>query len=234
MTKTDPSIIGDPGSPGSLGGDQWREVFIDRDVWQLSEDFIAAWMHSNRSFFAYLQRYTPAGGTILELGSGPGRHAICSARLGYHVRGIDIDPAIVAQASANARVLVPASSVAGSVEFQVGDLTDLPGLEARSAPDTIMHGGLMEHFDSADAIRESLTQQVAIAGHVVFDVPLGTDKNQALFARDDIFRQSWTTDYWLSAVLSGFEVLAWSEELHEHPSMTDDLVCVLGGRASVL
>jgi SAM-dependent methyltransferase len=70
----------------------------------------------------YADLATP-GDRILELGAGTGRVAIALARKGYHVDGVDIAPAMLAQAEAKRASLDEAS--ARRLRFVRGDLTAL-------------------------------------------------------------------------------------------------------------
>ncbi|MGZ3376141.1 MAG: class I SAM-dependent methyltransferase [Phenylobacterium sp.] len=65
----------------------------------------------------------PPGGTILELGAGTGRLTFGLAERGFSVVGVDIAPAMLAQASAKRAELDPA--VARRVELKRGDMTAL-------------------------------------------------------------------------------------------------------------
>jgi SAM-dependent methyltransferase len=65
----------------------------------------------------------PPGGSVLELGVGTGRIALALAQRGYSVLGVDIAPAMLAQASAKLADLPPA--VARRVELRRGDMTTL-------------------------------------------------------------------------------------------------------------
>jgi len=67
-----------------------------------------------------------------------------------------------------------------------------------------------------------------VAPKVIFDVPVGSDKNRRLFERDSIFRQLWTADQWVDDVLDGLNVIEAHTELHLDDNMTDDLVIALG------
>jgi SAM-dependent methyltransferase len=65
----------------------------------------------------------PPGGSVLELGCGTGRLSFALAERGYTVMGIDIAPAMLAQASAKRAELDPA--IARRVEFKRADMTAL-------------------------------------------------------------------------------------------------------------
>lgn len=201
----------------------WIDVFQDRKVWRLSRDIVDRWVNRNGVFFDTLLRHVPLGSRVLELGCGPGRHALGSATLGYHVTGIDLDPRIVEQARANAAEVAPECDT----DFQVGDMFRLTEIAPVGTFHAITHGGVMEHLDSAHSIRESLRQQLEYVPVVVFDIPFNSAKNRALFERDDIFRQLWTAEEWVHDVLGGLNVVAAAVDLHAEPNMTDDLVVAL-------
>jgi len=203
--------------------DCWIQVFRQRGVWCLTRGIIDRWVARNAVFFDMLCRHVPHGGRVLELGCGPGRHAISAATLGYSVLGLDVEPSIIAQAKANARAAAPECAIA----FQTGDLFDLDAVAPPNSFDAITHGGVMEHFDSAGSIRESLHTQLHVAPVIIFDVPIDTAKNRVLFARDDIFRQLWTADEWVHDALAGLDVIEARTDLHPDPNMTDDLVVCL-------
>jgi len=213
------------GQPSDASGDHWIQVFQQRSVWNLTRDLIDRWIARNAVFFDMLRRNVPCGSRVLELGCGPGRHAISAATLGYQVLGVDVDPAIVAQARANARIAAPDCMV----DFQTGDMFDLHAVAPPHFFDAITHGGVMEHLDSAGSIRESLRAQLQVAPTIVFDIPFDSPKNRVLFSRDDIFRQLWTAEEWVNDVLAGLNVMEARTDLHPEPNMTDDLVVVLRG-----
>ena len=65
----------------------------------------------------------PAGGSVLELGTGTGRVAFELASRGFNVVGVDISPAMLAQAERKQAAL--AQDVAERVRFVRGDMTSL-------------------------------------------------------------------------------------------------------------
>lgn len=65
----------------------------------------------------------PAGGSVLELGTGSGRIAVALAGRGFQVTGIDLSRPMLEQAQAR-RAALPAE-VAGRVELRLGDMTAL-------------------------------------------------------------------------------------------------------------
>src|SRR5579863_2613572 len=204
-------------------GDDWIKVFQDRNVWQLSRDIVDRWVINNSVFFDMLRRHVPRGSNVLELGCGPGRHALGSATLGYQVVGIDLDQRIVDQASVNAAEVAPECGA----RFQTGDMFNLPGVAPVGTFYAITHGGVMEHLDSAKSIRETLREQLAYAPVIIFDIPFDSAKNRKLFGRDDIFRQLWTAEEWVQDVLAGLNVVDHAVDLHPASNMTDDLVVCL-------
>jgi SAM-dependent methyltransferase len=211
------------GRPVTTPDDDWVGVFHQRGVWQLTLDVVERWVARNSEFFGLLSRLVPAGASILEIGCGPGRHALGAASLGYQVTGIDISPQIVLQAQTNARMALPDRAI----KFRVGDMFDLGSVAPDGTFQAITHGGVMEHLDSAESIRESLRTQLTCAPIIVFDVPFDSPKNRILFSRDDIFRQLWTADEWVHDVLGGLNVVAFATDLHPETNMTDDLVVAL-------
>ncbi|WP_296595190.1 bifunctional 2-polyprenyl-6-hydroxyphenol methylase/3-demethylubiquinol 3-O-methyltransferase UbiG [Phenylobacterium sp.] len=65
----------------------------------------------------------PAGGAILELGAGTGRLTSALAVRGFDVTGVDISPAMLAQAKARIADLAP--DVRARIELRRGDMTAL-------------------------------------------------------------------------------------------------------------
>jgi 2-polyprenyl-3-methyl-5-hydroxy-6-metoxy-1,4-benzoquinol methylase len=204
-------------------GDQWISVFQQRGVWHLTSEMVSRWVARNPVFFGMLSSLVPAGGNVMELGCGPGRHALGAASLGYRVLGFDIEPHIVLQARINARAALPEADIT----FQAGDMFDLSAIAPHRNFDVITHGGILEHLDSAAAIRAALRLQLERAPMVVFDIPVDSPKNRALFERDDIFRQVWTPEQWLNDVLAGLNIVEARTDLHPELNMTDDLVVAL-------
>jgi SAM-dependent methyltransferase len=207
----------------AAAGDLWIEVFRQRGVWQLNREMVDRWVARNPVFFGMIKRLVPHGSDILELGCGPGRHALGSATLGYRVLGIDLDPHIVRQAQENSDSAAPDC---GAV-LQVGDMFGLDTVAPHRAFQAITHGGVMEHLESAESIRDALRAQLDVAPTIIFDIPFDSPKNRVLFDRDDIFRQLWTAEEWVHDVLAGLNIVEWQTDLHPEPNMTDDLVVAL-------
>lgn len=62
----------------------------------------------------------PSARTLLELGCGTGRHALELAALDWSVSGVDLSPAMVAQAGE--RLAVAPSAIRARVDFSAGDV----------------------------------------------------------------------------------------------------------------
>jgi SAM-dependent methyltransferase len=67
-----------------------------------------------------IQRHAPGAKSILELGSGTGKHAILLAEKGYRVTGVDQSEGMVAQATERAR-----ETGCAEVAFSAGDIRDV-------------------------------------------------------------------------------------------------------------
>ncbi len=72
-----------------------------------------------------LVAYGGVRGAVLDPGTGPGHHAILFAQKGYPATGIDASPAAIERARHNAE------RAGVQVDFQVGDATELDGMENR-------------------------------------------------------------------------------------------------------
>lgn len=198
----------------------WSEIFRDRGYLQLDTAKLASWMSENNAFFGMLRQLYAPGMTLLDIGSGPGRHSCGAAALGYRVVGVDRDADMVDVASRNAHEVVPAVDVT----FHVADMEDIARVCPGQAFEVIVHGGVLEHLASADDMRAALQSQLRLAPDVIFDVPVKTVRNEALFGKDTVFRHVWEAAEWAEAVLAGFNVVTTEVELRENPGMTDDLV----------
>jgi ubiquinone/menaquinone biosynthesis C-methylase UbiE len=93
----------------------------------------------------------PPGGRVLEIGCGPGHLAIrMAAEHGLAVTGLDLDPAMIERAQANA---ADAPSTNPEPDFVVGDAAALPFADASF--DAVVSTLSMHHWeDSAAALAE--------------------------------------------------------------------------------
>lgn len=202
---------------------EWAEIFEDRGYLRFDESGLRSWTAENRAFFRSLGALFAPGKTILDVGSGPGRHACGAASLGYRVVGIDRDPHMVIVATDNAKAVLTDADVT----FHAMDMIDVADAFPGMTFDVLTHGGLLEHLPSAAEMRFELRRQLQLAPNVVFDVPLKTRRNVDLFARDSVFRHVCDADWWRHTVLGEFTVVHCDVELRSREGMTDDLVAWL-------
>jgi SAM-dependent methyltransferase len=67
-----------------------------------------------------LKKFAPSASSILELGSGTGKHAICLAKKGLTISGVDLSEEMVVQATKRTANLEP--ELAKRVDFTVADI----------------------------------------------------------------------------------------------------------------
>lgn len=96
-------------APGSLSA-AWYDLITDADVRLRGDEDIYAGL-------------APPGGRLMELGAGTGRLTAGLAGRGFHVVGVDISPAMLAQAER--RVAALPADVRGRIELRRGDMTAL-------------------------------------------------------------------------------------------------------------
>lgn len=82
------------------------------------------------------------GGRVLDAGCGTGELAIELARRGGEVTGVDISPVAIEIAAAKAR------SAGVTVDFRVGDATEMPGIEGPFR--AVYDSGLLHSLDGHD------------------------------------------------------------------------------------
>lgn len=130
-----------------------------------------------RSVEAYENSLHAGGvGRVLEYGCGPGSHAFYLAERGAHVTGIDISPAAIGLAEAEAERL----GVVARTRFVVGDAEQLP-FEA-GAFDLVCGESIVHHLEVGRAFSE-VARVLAPAGRAVFREPLGHNPAINLFRR---------------------------------------------------
>jgi SAM-dependent methyltransferase len=113
-----------------------------------------------------MQRFVPAGSSVLEIGSGPGAiSCLLARRLGCRVIGVDVDPQAVHYAQGLAEFIdCPA-------EFVMGSAFELPFAEGSF--DVAFSTGVVEHWPE-DLTRLSIAEHARIvkpAGRVIVAVP---------------------------------------------------------------
>jgi len=88
-------------------------------------------------------RRSAAGGRLLDLGCGEGRHAIAAAKLGFRVTAIDYEPLALRRARRFAR-----QAGARGIVFQKADALSLPFSEAGF--DIVLDCGCLHHQKKSD------------------------------------------------------------------------------------
>lgn len=120
-------------------------------------------LYGQRDFLVKVVDETPAGGTVLEVGTGTGSMSIWLSQLGLRVTALDQDTQVLALAKTHNR------KFGGQVsEWKEGDAFHLPFPDASF--DTVFHQGLLEHFNN-DEIKLLLEEQLRVASKVIFSVP---------------------------------------------------------------
>lgn len=125
-------------------------------------------LHGDIDFYASLLRPDSA---VLELGVGTGRIALALAERGHAVTGIDIAPAMLAQASAKREELSPEG--ARRVEFRRGDMT---AIDLKRRFDAVICGYFtLAHVPRGAAWRntfDTAARHLAEGGLAAFHLPL--------------------------------------------------------------
>ncbi len=121
-----------------------------------------------RSVAADVAKTAGPDGRVLEVGCGPGRLAIALAReFGLDVTGLDLDPAMIDRANANAD-----RSGGRRPAFVVGDVASLPFPDASF--DVAVSTLSMHHWDDATAGLTEIARVLRTDGHaLVWDVRPG-------------------------------------------------------------
>jgi SAM-dependent methyltransferase len=113
----------------------------------------------------------PAGGSVLELGCGTGRIAVALAERGFAVTGVDIAPAMLAQAAAKQAELAP--DVARRIELRRGDMA---ALDLKRAFELVICGYFtLAHVPRGAAWRntfETAARHLPPGGLAAFHLPL--------------------------------------------------------------
>jgi ubiquinone/menaquinone biosynthesis C-methylase UbiE len=127
--------------------------------------------HLFRGIAADIAASTPPGGRILEVGCGPG---LLSARLaqthGLEVTGLDLDPAMIELAGANA---LTSSGGAGRVpSFVIGDVAALPFDDGTF--DTVVSTFSLHHWSDRTAGLNEIARVLAPGGRaLIWDLKPG-------------------------------------------------------------
>lgn len=130
----------------------------------------------------YLALAKRTGGPILELAAGSGRIAAPLAEAGYHVVGVDIEPAMMARATARLGAAGP--TVAGRVQLVEADMAEAArdGRVVAGGPYRLAILGLnsiliLTTADRQRAVLDTMARMLAPGGLAVVDVwlPVPTD-----------------------------------------------------------
>jgi SAM-dependent methyltransferase len=100
-----------------------RPYYADRGLSAVYYDLITAHDPTLEGDVAFYAGLAPPGGEVLELGAGTGRVAFGLAERGLRVTGVELAPAMLAQATAKQAELDP--QVAERVTLRLGDMTQL-------------------------------------------------------------------------------------------------------------
>ncbi len=100
--------------------------------------------------------------SVLEVGCGGANLAICFAHFGMRSAGIDLDPAVIAEAKRHA------SALQANVDLLVGDGFATEFSEGEF--DVSISQGVLEHF-SDDDIHRFLSESIRISGRVIASMP---------------------------------------------------------------
>jgi ubiquinone/menaquinone biosynthesis C-methylase UbiE len=105
----------------------------------------------------------PVGGRVLEIGCGPGHLAIRMAvEHGLAVTGLDLDPAMIERAKANA---ANAPSTNREPDFVVGDAAALPFADASF--DAVVSTLSMHHWEDSDAALAEIARVLRRGGRAL-------------------------------------------------------------------
>ena len=100
-----------------------RAYYSEKGLSAVFYDLITAHDRSLLGDIDLYESLAPPGGSVLELGAGTGRVALALAERGLSVVGVDLAPAMLAQAETKRARLDPDHRLA--VEFRRGDMTSL-------------------------------------------------------------------------------------------------------------
>jgi len=117
-------------------------------------------------FIECITDHTPDGGTIMEAGFGFGTTLELLRDLGYEVSGFDLEPSAIENCQEHYKHL--------RGDLFVGNI--LNSKTYRRKVDTIIHQGVLEHFEDEE-ILEILDIQSKAAKRIVFDVPNNLRQN---------------------------------------------------------
>ncbi len=117
-------------------------------------------------FIECITDHTPAGGTIMEAGFGFGTTLELLRDLGYEVSGFDLESTAIKNCQEHYKHL--------QGNLFIGDI--LNSKTYGQKVDTIIHQGVLEHFEDEEILK-ILDIQSKAANRIVFDVPNNLRQN---------------------------------------------------------
>ena len=189
---------------------QARPYYAEKGLSAVFYDAVTAVDARLEGDLAIYAKLAPAGGSVLELGSGTGRIAFALADRGLSVMGVEIAPSMLAQAQAKRATLDPAA--ASRVALRRGDMT---ALDLKRTFDLVVCGYFtLAHVPAGAAWRNTfataahhLEADGLAAFHLpllepmrgpgpanpdlpVVDQPLANGRRLQLYVRERTFRES--------------------------------------------
>jgi SAM-dependent methyltransferase len=204
MTARSPAFAANPALGLCVGpgdGNDWFPFLERRPL--LAETSVTSVVSANRIFFSAIDAVTDTGDSVLDAGCGTGARMIAYARLQQRTLVLlDRDPRVLAIARKNVRAIA-----FERVWILLANIFHLRRIFERGHFGAVTHHGVLEHY-RPPAIRRILAAQLGLAPHVVFAVPIKSERNQALFGHDGIRRNLWHSDFWTEHILRGFTLVA--------------------------
>lgn len=158
MTDTISQFLG----PGE-SFDRWRE-FTQRNLQGAHPlGWLAARWRFEEPLYREIYKHVPAGGRILEVGTGGGPNLLWLASRGYETTGVDYVPQVIE----TARCLARAAEL--KITYEVADAFDLSGYRGF---DVAFSVGMVEHWEYPESVR-AIREQSACATTVIVSVPTG-------------------------------------------------------------
>ena len=139
------------------------------DLLYADKDYAA----ETRYIQSLLQKFGPGTQTILELGSGTGRHAELLAETGFSIEGVELSDSMLTIANQR-RLAASQAECEGSMQFHAGDARSYRSKKTYDAVISLFHV-LSYQTTNADcaAVFETVAQHLKPNGIFVFDVWYG-------------------------------------------------------------
>ena len=111
------------------------------------------------------------GARVLDLGSGPGRHAFEALRRGAHVVCADLSRSDLRRAAATLTAMIEAGEAPAGSSFAVveGDARDLPFL--RQSFDQVIAAEVLEHIQADEQVIAEIARVLRPGGTLAVSVP---------------------------------------------------------------